>query len=229
MSLNQAMEAARAAAANLPATQDQTGTAVADTGAMSFGTSLDDFLSGGMQVDKWLQVKDGGFRLDRNDKAFIDEFEADLDVSSVQLFVGVRAEFAGNNVQYAKSFDGGRTTSRGENFAVVARHFKENSLKPADPYRGADMTLILTSDVTQGKATIPAKTRVGYTTPVTGFAPLQALLKQLTAEGLASDAGGGRLSGPRVRVRCTHEVKTNNSGQDYGVLHFEYLGPSDAE
>lgn len=217
MSLNDAMQAARDAASNVPATQTD-----AAVPAMQYGTGLDDFLSGGMQVDRWLQLKDGGIRLDRDDKAFITEFKAELDPNSIQMFHGIRAEFAGNNVQYAKSYDGGRTTSRGENFAAVLANYKANSLKPCDPYRGADMVLVLTEDVVQGKATIPAGTRIGYTTPVTGFAPFQNLLKPLVADGKVRDAGGGRLAGDdSIAVAAKHRVGTNKANQDYGILDIE--------
>jgi hypothetical protein len=219
MSLQSAMDAAKEAANQVPAVQDTQGALA----PMSFGTSLDDFLSGGMQVDAWVQVKDGGIRLNRDEKAYIEEFEAELDLNTVQLFHGVRAEFAGNKVEYAKSFDGGKTTTRGESFASVCAHYKANSVKPANPYRGADMVLVLTKDVVQGKTTIPAGTRIGYTTPITGFAPFQTLLKGLAAEGKLTDAGGGRLTptGENPTVKLVHERRTNDQNQDYGVLLME--------
>jgi hypothetical protein len=207
MSLQSAMDAAKEAANQVPAVQDTQGALA----PMSFGTSLDDFLSGGMQVDAWVQVKDGGIRLNRDEKAYIEEFEAELDLNTVQLFHGVRAEFAGNKVEYAKSF------------ASVCAHYKANSVKPANPYRGADMVLVLTKDVVQGKTTIPAGTRIGYTTPITGFAPFQTLLKGLAAEGKLTDAGGGRLTptGENPTVKLVHERRTNDQNQDYGVLLME--------
>lgn len=212
--LQDAMRQASEAAAGLPATTSQS----TDVAPVQYGTGLDDFLSGGMQVDKWIQVKDAGIRLDRDEKAFITEFEAELDLDSVQLFVGLRAEFAGNKVEYRQSNDGGKTTTRGENFAELAARWKATSVKPVDPYRGANMTLVLANDVVQGKTTIPAGTKLGYTTPVTGFTPFQNLLKKLAAEGKVSDAGGGRLSGGRVAVKLTHEARENAAKQEYGVV-----------
>jgi hypothetical protein len=222
MSLKEAMAAAKDAAAQAPAViDDNTGSELTTT---DYGTSLDSFLSGSMQVDSWIQVKDAGFRLDRDDKAFISEFEAELDVNSIQLFTGLRAEFAGNNVEYRQSFDGGKTTTQGENFAEVLRKWKASAVKGGDrPYRGANMTLILTEDTTQGKTTLPAGHKVGYTTSVTGWYPFQNLLKQLAADGKVTDVGGGRLAGDPIRVKITHEAKANDKGQDYGVLHMEVL------
>ena len=223
MSLQEAMNAAKEAARNLPATQDEQ-VPGGELTTTEYGTSLDSFLSGNMQVDTWLQVKDGGLRLNRDDKAFITEFEADLDASTIQLFMGLRAEFAGNQAEYRQSFDGGKTTTQGENFATVLRQWNATAVKPPGrPYRGANMTFVLAEDVKQGKVSIPAGTKIGYTTSVTGWYPFQELLKQLTADGRVQDVGGGRLSGELIRVRCTHEVKTNKQNQDYGVLNIEVI------
>lgn len=215
MSLENAMNAAREAAANVPATT------IDQTPAVQYGTGLDDFLSGGLQVDSWVQVKDGGIRLNRDEKAYLTGFDANLDVNSIQLFVGLRAEFAGNVVEYRQSNDGGKTTTRGENFAQLANQWKASSIKGCEPYRGANMVFVTTKDITQGKTTIPAGTRLGYTTPVTGFAPFQSMLKTLAADGKVSDVGGGRLAGDEVPIKAVHEVRTNKANQDYGVLLLE--------
>jgi hypothetical protein len=213
------MNAAREAAQNLPATQDATGTAVATSApdATVFSTGLDDFLSGGgIRPDKWLQIKDTGIRIDRDEKAFVTEFTGDLDLSDVKLFWGSRAEFAGNNVQYAKSYDG-KLTDKGENFNQVLAEFKANSLKDASPYRGADILVTLDQDVTQGKTEIAAGTKVGYSTSITGFAPFQTFLANMKKQGKLRAEGDGDI----VRVKVTHDMRTNNKKQDYGVLLFE--------
>lgn len=217
-SLSDTMNAAREAASNLPATQDATGRdlAPANYGTQEFSTGLDDFLTGGgIKPDKWLQIKDTGIRIDRDDKAFVTEFYGDLDLSTVQLFWGARAELAGNNVVYTKSYDG-KTTVKGEPFQAVLADFKANSVKNADPYRGADILVTLTEDVVQGKTTIPAGTKVGYSTSITGFAPFQSFLQEAKRKGLLRDLGDGEV----VRVKVTHEMRTNKANQDYGVLLF---------
>jgi hypothetical protein len=217
------MNAARNAAQNLPATTGSDATDVAVTtapAATSFSTGLDDFLTGGgIRPDKWLQVKDAGIRIDRDDKGYITEFTGDLDLGEVLLFWGARAEFAGNNVQYTKSYDG-VTTTKGENFNQVLADFKANSMKNADPYRGADIQVELTEDVVQGKATIPAGTKVGYSTSITGFAPFQSFLASMVKQGKARSGPGGTIVGEVVRVKVTHEVRTNKANQDYGILQF---------
>jgi hypothetical protein len=222
--LAETMNAARDAAANVPATQDTTGTAVATTGSapdQQFNTGLDDFLSGGgIRPDKWIQVKDMGLRIDKDEKAYATEFVGDLDLSSVQLFWGARAEFAGNKVVYTKSYDG-VTTNKGENFKAVLADFKAGSLKDASPYRGADVLIELTEEVTQGKTVIPAGTKVGYSTSITGFAPFQSFLSAMVKAGKARSGPNGTIEGETVRVRVKHDPRTNNAKQDYGVLLFE--------
>lgn len=221
MSLTQAMEAAKNAASTLPATQDS-----APVPVRTYGTSLDDFLSGGARPDMWIRVKDTGVWLDRNEKvAVADEgFEAVLDIDNLQFFVAARAE-VGGKPSYIKSFDGGKSTDRGENFAIAFEDLKNNGEKFSGQYRGADIILIPQSNILQGKTTVEAGKRLGYSTPITGFFPLQSLIKQLQAQGKIVDAGGGRLTltGDPVTVRVTHTMETNNSNQDYGVLHFELV------
>lgn len=215
--LEETMNAARDAAANVPAVQDATSTALAPQQQTQFSTDLDDFLTGGgIRPDKWLQVKDAGIRIDRDDKAFVTEFVADLDLSQVLLFWGARAEYAGNKVVYTKSYDG-KVTTKSENFNSVLAEFKANSLKNADPYRGADILLTLPDDVTQGKTTIAAGTRLGYSTSITGFAPFQGFLQAMKKAGKFHAVGDGET----VRVRVKHDMRTNNANQDYGVLLFE--------
>lgn len=222
MSLTDAMRAAQDAAKNLPVTQDNSPQALAP---VALGTSLDDFLAGGARPDRWLKVNEVGIWLARDEKLPLAEgsFEGELDIENIQLFHGLRAEFAGNVVKYAKSYDGGKTTTQGENFAAVAADFAANAMKFTGNYRGADTIIVLTEDIVQGKTTIPAGTKIGYSTPVTGFAPFQALMKELSNDGRIHDAGGGRLTGERVRVRLVHSSETNNNKQEYGVISFEVV------
>jgi hypothetical protein len=223
-SLEETMAAAREAAQNLPATTTQDSTAVATTAPQqTYSVGLDEFTTGGgIRPDKWIQVKDAGIRIDREDKAYISEFEGELDLSTVALFMGSRAEFAGNNVVYAKSYDG-VTTTKGENFNAVVAEFKANSLKDASPYRGADVLIELTDDVTQGKAVIPAGTKIGYSTSITGFGPFQNFLQTMVKAGKARSGPNGSIIGDTIRVKVTHELRTNKAKQDYGVLQFSLV------
>lgn len=200
-----------AASDNLPAVGAQSG--VPATGG--FNMSMDAFLNpGGMEVQSYVQVKEGGIKLDKDWTGFLDEFEAILTLSEVQFFMGIRKE-VGSQVTYAKSYDG-QTTSRGENFATIVEQFKRESQKPADTYRGADIPLTLTQGYKdpKGKGEFDADTVVGLTTSITGFKPFAAFAKKLQLAGLANTP---------VKVKVKHSPRKNAAGQAYGVCEFDVI------
>jgi len=194
-------------------------------GAVAYNMSMDAFLNpGGMECASYIQVKDAGIKLSKDWVGFIEEFEAVLDLSEVQFFMGIRKE-VGNQVTYAKSYDGQTDSRSGENFAQVVEKFKRESQKPADIYRGADIPLTLIGDVASSKKDDKVYTAdqvVGLTTSITGFKPFAAFAKKLTQAGLGSTP---------IKVKVTHSPRKNAANQSYGVCEFEFLevvGGSDA-
>jgi hypothetical protein len=177
--------------------------------------SLDAFLNpGGMECDSYVNVSAAGIKLDKDWMGYLDEFEAILNLSEVQFFIGIRKE-VGSQVSYAKSYDG-QTTARNENFAAVVDEFKRTSQKPADTYRGADIPLTLTQGYKdpKGKGEIEADSIVGLTTSITGFRPFAAFAKKLRTAGLANTP---------VRVRVKHSPRKNAQNQPYGVCEFDVI------
>lgn len=192
--------------------------------AVAYNMSQDAFLNpGGMECESYIQVKEGGIKLNKDWTGFIDEFEAILDLRDVQYFMGIRKE-VGTQVSYAKSYDG-VTTSRGENFAQVVEEFKRTSQKPADTYRGADIPLTLTQSYKdpKGKGEYEADTVVGYTTSITGFKPFANFARKMVQAGLGQS---------QVRVLVKHSPRKNAANQAYGVLEFDVVevvgAPSEA-
>lgn len=222
-SIDDAIAAAEAAAANT-----QTGTEVATTqggalanpaagGAVDMG--LGSFLkSGGINPDKWIQVKDTGLKLDKNEKATIDQFEGDIDFSQVKLFVGLRIALPGNKYEYIKSYDGRTEAKTGQNWNAAVAEANARAVAPNSTYRGADILIVPSKDIKQGGTTIPAGTKLGYTTSITGFAPFQTLLAQLVNDGDVQVGANDTLSGT-VTVKVTHETK-KNADYEWGVLNF---------
>lgn len=198
------------AAAPLPAVS------VPAANAVAYNMSADAFLNpGGMECDSYIQVKDAGFKLNKDWGGYIDEFEAILDMREVQFFMGIRKE-VGSNVSYAKSYDG-VTTSRGENFAQVVEEFKRTSQKPADTYRGADIPLELAADYADPKnkaKVFTAGQTLGLTTSITGFKPFATFARKLQAAGLMSS---------RLKVKVTCSARQNAAGQAYGVAEFDVI------
>lgn len=214
--LDDVLAAAREGAANKTA---DTGTALVQTGGGSnlpaTNMSADAFLNGGgMDVDGYIAVNEFGIRLNKNWKGFIDDFEATIDLGDVQFAWGVQKTI-GKNVEYAKTYDG-VTTATGGNWAETMSKFKAESQKAADPYRLAEIPLVLTQGYEDPKGGNPveADTQLGITTSITAFKPWQKFHKKLLKAGLGDAT---------VKVKVKHAPRTNSSGQNYGVYEFELL------
>lgn len=220
--LDNILAAAKASAENLPATTTLPSPAglpavpASGGNAVAYNMDADAMLAGGgMEVESYIQVKDTGIKLSKDWQGVIDSFEATLDLSEVQLFMGIRKE-VGSNVSYAKTYDG-VTTTRGEIFAQVVAEFKASSQKPADPYRGADIPLTLTTELADPrdkKRSLAAGTRVGLTTSITGFKPFANFFKKCRDAGLGTSV---------VKISVKHSPRRNAAGQDYGVCEFDVL------
>lgn len=223
--IDNAVAAAEAAAANMtdaqvPATQAQgTALAPANTGG-AVDMSLGSFLTaGGINPDKWLQVKDTGMKLDKNDKNTFDDFTGDIDFSRVKMFVGLRIGLPGGKYDYIKSYDGKSEAKTGQNWNIAVAEANARAIAPATTYRGADILITTTKEIVQGATKIPVGTKVGYTTSITGFAPFQSLLQTLVENNDVSVSAGDRLSGV-VNVKLSHEAK-KNADYEWGIVNFE--------
>lgn len=217
--LDDVLAKAKAQASNLPAVQNQVQqlpSTPAYGGGVGFNMDLDSFLNrGGMEVESYIQVKDAGLRLNKDWSGYIDDFEATIDLTEVQQFMGIRKE-VGKNVSYAKSYDGVSTT-RGENFAQIIAEFQRDSQKPADPYPGFDIPMTLNADYEDPKNKankLEAGTCVGLSTSITGFKPFATFMKKLV------NAGHGNST---VKVKVTHSPRKNGAGQEYGVCEFDLI------
>jgi len=183
--------------------------------------SLTGFLkSGGLSPDKWVQVKDTGFRLDKNEKALIEEVEVDIDFINVKLFQGLRIALLGNKYEYIKTYDGRTEAKTGQAWGAAVAEANGRSISPQNPYRGADILMVNTSEVTQGKSKIEAGTKLGYTTSITGFAPFQSFLAGLIEAGKVTVGADGQSLSGTVRTKVTHEAKSN-ADYEWGILNFE--------
>jgi len=222
--IDDAVAAAEAAAANMteaqvPATSQGTALAPAATGG-AVDMSLGSFLTaGGINPDKWLQVKDTGLKIDKNAKATIDDFTGEVDFARVKMFVGLRISLPGNKYEYIKSYDGRTEAKSGQNWNQAVAEGNARAQAPATTYRGADILVKLDKDVKQGDVTIAAGTTVGYTTSITGFAPFQSLLQTLVESGDINVGAGDRLSGV-VNLKLSHEAK-KNADYEWGIVNFE--------
>lgn len=215
--LDEILAAAKEGAANLPATQAQTGgTALTQTSTPSTNMSTEAFLNGGgMDVEGYVAVNEFGIRLIKDWKGFLDSFEGIIDLSEVTYFKGIQKTI-GKQVDYAKTYDG-VTTAKGESWEAIKAEYARDSQKPASPYDGAEIPVTLTQGYESGKAgdkAVEADVTLGITTSVTAFKPWQRFHKKLAKAGLI-DA--------RIKVKITHAPRKNTAGQEYGVYEFEVL------
>lgn len=222
--IDDAIAAAEAAAektpaAQVPATQEQGG-ALASGNAGPVDMSLGGFLkAGGIAPDKWIQVKDTGFRLDKNVKELLDKVTVDVDFANVKLFQGLRVALPGNKYEYIKTYDGRTEAKTGQNWGAAVADANNRAVSANSPYRGADILMTLPESVKQGKTEIPAGTKLGYTTSITGFSAFQSFLASLIEAGDVTVSPSETLSG-QVRLNVLHESKSN-ADYEWGILTFE--------
>lgn len=221
--IDAAVAAAEAAAQNVStevAPQTQGGTSLAPATGGAVDMSLGSFLkSGGINPDKWVQVKDTGLKLEKNEKATIESFEGDLDFANVKLFQGLRINLPGGKYEYIKTYDGRTEAKTGQNWAAAVADGNNRAQTPNTPYRGADILITLTEDTKQGSTTIPAGTKVGYTTSITGFGAFQSFLVEQVNGGAVQVGANDSLSGV-VHTKVVHETK-KNTDYEWGILTFE--------
>lgn len=216
-----AAEAASKQMDNAPAVQEPQGGAITASNS-SVDMSLGSFLkSGGLNPDKWITVKDTGLKLDKLEKATIEEFTGVIDFANVKLFQGLRVNLPGGKYEYLKTYDGKTESRSGQNWGAAVAEANGRASEKATPYRGADILVTLEDDVVQGKTTIPAGTKLGYTTSVTGWSGFQSFLQSLVADNKVTVAAGDILAGV-VKTRVFHESRSN-SDYEWGVLNFEAL------
>lgn len=219
--IDEAVAAAENAAANTtPAVQEQTNGALAPAQSGAVDMSLTSFLkAGGINPDKWVSVKDTGIKLDKQEKALIQDFTGEIDFANVKMFQGLRIALPGNKYEYIKTYDGRTESKTGMAWGAAVQEANARAISPSTPYRGADILITLDKDVKQGGTTIPAGTKVGYTTSITGFAPFQSFLQTLVTEGKIEVQAGDVLSGV-VPTKVVHETKSN-ADYEWGILTFE--------
>jgi hypothetical protein len=124
---------------------------------------------------------------------------------------------AGGKTTFLKTYDGS-TTPEGKSFDSEFQRLSRINVKNDGPFQTAEIPMTLFDDVEDPKKSstvkIDAGTRVGLTPSKTGFRAFQAFGKSLRRTN--PDALNGVL-----KVKLTHEKKTNTAGNEWGVLNFE--------
>lgn len=170
--------------------------------------------SAGIQVDDFLTVKEGGFRLG-DMKGYFHEARVRIDLRDVIPIISIRANRQGQT-QFIKSYDG-IMTSQGQNFQQAEAHLRATFEKVDGPYQTVEIPATLLENVEDTtpkgvpSTTVNAGLRIGITPAITGVKFFTAFYNELRKQGLESAV---------VDVTIRHKPQHNNKGNDWGVVEF---------
>jgi hypothetical protein len=176
--------------------------------------SMEQLMTGGMNVDLWVKVKEFGLIFGQSDE-LISTFVAIIDMTDGVGFSPKYSIKAGNPAQYWSTYDGVMSDKGIPWSAAIERACSLDN--KARPYSAVDIPMVLTEDVVSPKKVVLAKKgqRVGYATSTTGFREWRDFYNKATAEGLLDQ---------QVEVQVSFRKMKNKEGNEWGVMTFEPLG-----
>lgn len=173
--------------------------------------SVDDLMTGSMNVDGYLKVKENTLLID-NKPNLIETIKVKIDMKELMPFTGIKY---GNPVVYQKTYDGITAASGGSWADALA---KAQRIDPqVRPYMGADLQMELTEDAkdVKGAKVADAGLRLGHSTSTTNRNELASFLKTVKEAGYMNES---------VEVEIGFKRMTNKNGQSWGLLTFKLLG-----
>lgn len=176
--------------------------------------SMEQLMTGGMNVDAWIKVKEYGLVVGTSDE-LITEFECRIELVEGMGFVPKYSIKAGNPAQYWSTYDG-VMSDKGIPWAeAIAKACALDN--KAKPYAAVDVPMVLTKDIVSPKGVLLAKVgdRVGYATSTTGFREWQDFYKKAATQGWI---------GQDVEVKVTSKRMTNKNNNAWGVMVWNGLG-----
>ncbi len=219
----QAVEAAKAAAANQAATVGQAvavtasaeNTAVAVMPVAGAKASMEDLMNGAMVVDGWLKISPDGFKAGEGSKIF-EEFEFIIDMVEGNGFTAqTSAKFGQSPVQYIKTYDRDLSNARTvDGKSWTAELARAAQIDPrVNPYPSADLIFKMTKDT----GTMKAGQLVGYSLSTTNFKHWVKLYRAVKDAGL--------MGGP-VIVKATH-IAVSKKGNNWGEFDLQLIGSAE--
>lgn len=217
----QAVEAAKAAAANQAATVGQAvavvneNTAVAVMPVAGAKASMEDLMNGAMVVDGWLKISPDGFKAGEGSKIF-DSFEFIINMVEGDGFTAqTSAKFGSSPVSYIKTYDKDLSNARTvDGKSWTAELARAAQIDPrVNPYPSADLIFKMTKDT----GTMKAGQLVGYSLSTTNFKHWVKLYRAVKEAGL--------MGGPII-AKATH-IAVSKKGNNWGEFDLQLIGSAE--
>ena len=206
----EAIAAARQVAAQVQVPAAHTETAVAAVAPLPAGKArtLDEVSeTTGTGVDAWLSVDSTGYRLGNTP---LTQIVGKINLAEVLVPYMIRFTAAGS-VKFVRSYDGIRESQSGRPWADVCAQAQRADPNCKGQYNAAEIPVILDSDLIADGVTHKAGSRLGITTPVTGFKPFLSWYRE-TKQAFGADGV--------VPVVASVEVKTKAGVRPWGIPVF---------
>ncbi len=170
--------------------------------------TIDDMLSGSLDVNAWLKVNEFGLFIGA-DKTPFQTIRVKLDLSSVMYCYSIRY---GNPAQYAKTYDH-VTDVKGRPWVEVVRQAQQIDSK-ASEFRSADVPFICLDELKgrDGKTLAAEGDVLGTSISVTGWKPFQTFLKDLQRAGF-------NIHSDSVELELGYITRKNDKGE-WGILTY---------
>ncbi|MEN7527932.1 hypothetical protein [Cupriavidus sp. DL-D2] len=193
----------------------QQGGAVGMPAAPATPMTMESLMSGSINVDIWLKVKEFGLLVgDKSD--LVSEIKAIIDMTEGTGFVVKKSIKAGNPVQYWSTYDGVGCDKGGSWTDAIA---KARQIDPkAGEYRSVDVPMVLTEDVKNAKGDVvlaEAGKTAGYSTSTTNWREWETFYKSVVMAGLL---------GKRVEVVVGFKPMSNKNNNKWGVMTWTLVG-----
>lgn len=175
--------------------------------------TLDDFQSGGFNVDTYLSVKSEGLKV-KKEEGLAENVLVSIDMKKIQVCQAIKF----GEGTYYKTYDDVRCAQGGSwNDAIRKAQMADPK---ARPYDSADLTMTVISDMKgffKGKEVVlaPAGTILGHSLSTTNAANFKEFLDSVRDAGLIKST---------VEVLVGYEPRSNAKGQQWGVLTFSLVG-----
>jgi hypothetical protein len=215
------IEAARTAAAQVPATvaNDGGSTAVATTGAAQPGraVSLGELLTqGGMQVKAFLKVDKSGFYIGQDSTTLVDEIDVEFTLSDVVPFFGIR--YGKTPAKYLKSFDRMVDSKSRKDWSQCLREAQAADPDCRGDYPSADIPFVVLKAIPTKKGDgnlIEVGERLGLTLSITNFKDFAAFIKPYSDLAAAGTIPADLL----LQGKLVHAQKSNAANK-WGAATF---------